>query len=102
MSGEEAVQAADEIVRAAWIEEMLRCRTMMQDAVGWAQEYQQTAQVYLDSAVRSGVPASVMAARFTLIEATGAVRRNRAAAERLLPLIEQELLACASPRESGY
>ena len=97
MSSEEAVRAADEIIRSAWAEEMLRCRAIMQDAVQYARGCQRVAQSALDSAITDGDPTAIAAACTALADATSAVNRSSAAAETVLPVIERELLACAVP-----
>lgn len=102
MNDEDVVRAADQIVRTAWFEEMLRCRTVMREAVQCAYDYQNAARRFLKAALREGGAESVSAAWRSVHDADTMVHRNRAAAERLLPVIERELLACASATESDY
>ena len=102
MNDEEVVRAADQIVRAAWFEEMLRCRTVMHEAVQSAYDYQEAARKFLKAALHDGGADSVAAAWQSVHDSDEVVRRNRAAAERLLPVIERELLACAAQSESDH
>ena len=102
MNDEEVIRAADQIVRAAWFEEMLRCRTVMREAVQCAYDYQDAARRFLKAALHEGAADSVATAWQSVHDANEVVRRNRAAAERLLPAIERELLACASPSDSDH
>lgn len=102
MNDEDVVRAADQIVRGAWFDEMLRCRTVMLDGIRIAQEYRNAARRYLTAALREGGAEAIAAAWNSVHDSERVLRRNRAAAERLLPLIERELVACAEPSESDH
>jgi hypothetical protein len=102
MNDEEVVRTADQIVRAAWFDEMLRCRCVMLDGIRVAQDYQNAAQRYLSAALREGGAGAIAAAWRSVHDSERVLQRNRAAAGRLLPLIERELLACASRSESDH
>ncbi|HEV2633511.1 MAG TPA: hypothetical protein VGX23_00090 [Actinocrinis sp.] len=102
MNDEDVVRAADQIVRSAWVDEMLRCRNLMREAVQSAYDYQSAAQRFLKAALREGSSSAIASAWQAVDDAAQTVRRNRAAAERLLPVIEQELVACAAQLEPDH